>query len=55
MLPDIQIAQKSKMKPIREIAKKEGMEIIDLITVRPSLEDAFVSIVKAKKTMNDKQ
>ena len=39
---------------IREILKNEKMEILDLLTVRPSLEDAFVSIVKEKKTMNEK-
>ncbi len=33
---------------IREILEAQGMEILDLMAVRPSLEDAFVSIVRAK-------
>ncbi len=34
---------------IREALKTEGVKILDLIAVRPSLEDAFVSIVREKK------
>jgi ABC-2 type transport system ATP-binding protein len=34
---------------IREILKREGMEIFGLIEVRPSLEDVFVSIIREKK------
>ncbi len=40
---------------IREIIRKEGMEIIDLLTVRPSLEDAFVSIVKDKNRLKSER
>ena len=36
-------------KVIREILKENGMEISDLLAVRPSLEDAFVSMVGEKK------
>ena len=36
-------------KVIREILKEQGMEILDLLVVRPSLEDAFVSIVQGGK------
>jgi ABC-2 type transport system ATP-binding protein len=36
-------------KVIREILKEQGMEILDLLVVRPSLEDAFVSIVQGRK------
>ena len=36
-------------KAIREILKEEGMEILGLIEVRPSLEDVFVSIIQEKK------
>jgi len=35
-------------KVIREILSSKGMEVLDLLRVRPSLEDAFVSIVKEK-------
>jgi len=42
-------------KVIREIMRKEKMEVIDLLPVRPSLEDAFVSIVRKRETINDKQ
>jgi ABC-2 type transport system ATP-binding protein len=35
-------------KVIRDILKEQGMEILDLLVVRPSLEDAFVSIVRSK-------
>jgi ABC-2 type transport system ATP-binding protein len=34
---------------IREVLKAEGMEILGLIEVRPSLEDVFVSIIRGKK------
>jgi ABC-2 type transport system ATP-binding protein len=34
---------------IREVLKARGMEILDLTEVKPSLEDAFISIVQAKK------
>jgi ABC-2 type transport system ATP-binding protein len=34
---------------IREVLKTEGMEILSLIEVRPSLEDVFVSIIREKK------
>jgi ABC-2 type transport system ATP-binding protein len=40
--------QKSE-KVIREILKEQGMEILDLGVVKPSLEDAFVSIVQGGK------
>lgn len=40
--------QKSE-KVIREILKRQGMEILDLGVVKPSLEDAFVSIVQGRK------
>lgn len=36
-------------RAIREILKTEGMEILGLIKVRPSLEDVFVSIIQEKK------
>jgi ABC-2 type transport system ATP-binding protein len=36
-------------KVIREILKEKGMEILDLLVVRPSLEDAFVSIVQGRR------
>ncbi|MFB3883583.1 MAG: ATP-binding cassette domain-containing protein [Thermodesulfobacteriota bacterium] len=39
-------------KVIREVLKARGMEIVSLIPVRPSLEDAFVSIVRGKKKIN---
>jgi ABC-2 type transport system ATP-binding protein len=35
-------------KAIREVIKANGMEIVSLLVVRPSLEDAFVSIVREK-------
>jgi ABC-2 type transport system ATP-binding protein len=35
-------------KVIRAILKEQGMEILDLLVVRPSLEDAFVSMVRSK-------
>jgi ABC-2 type transport system ATP-binding protein len=35
---------------IRGILMKEGMEILAMIVVRPSLEDAFVSIVRGRKS-----
>lgn len=34
---------------IREVLKAEGMGILGLIEVRPSLEDVFVSIIREKK------
>jgi ABC-2 type transport system ATP-binding protein len=36
-------------KVIREILRENGMEISDLLAVRPSLEDAFVSMVGERK------
>jgi ABC-2 type transport system ATP-binding protein len=36
-------------RAIREVLMKQGMEILALITVKPSLEDAFVSIVREKR------
>jgi ABC-2 type transport system ATP-binding protein len=33
---------------IREVLKAKGMRILDLLVVRPSLEDAFVSMVRSK-------
>ena len=39
-------------KVIREILKEQGMEILDLLVVRPSLEDAFVSMVQRSKKGN---
>jgi ABC-2 type transport system ATP-binding protein len=36
-------------KVIREVLKGQGMEILDLLVVRPSLEDAFVSMVQEMK------
>jgi hypothetical protein len=37
-------------KTIREALKAQEMEILGLIVVRPSLEDAFVSIVQKRKS-----
>jgi ABC-2 type transport system ATP-binding protein len=37
---------------IRETIKAQGMEILELMEVRPSLEDAFVSIVQERKRNN---
>ncbi len=34
---------------IRDVLKAKGMGILDLMVVRPSLEDAFVSMVKGKE------
>jgi ABC-2 type transport system ATP-binding protein len=34
---------------IREVLTKEGMKVLDLMEVRPSLEDAFVSIVRGRE------
>ena len=34
---------------IREILRTKGMEILGLLVVRPSLEDAFVSIVEERR------
>jgi len=39
-------------KVIRGILKEHGMEIFDLLEVRPSLEDAFVSIIQGSKKDN---
>ncbi len=36
-------------KVIREVTKEKGMEILSLLAVRPSLEDAFVSIVEERR------
>jgi len=36
-------------KSVREVLRGQGMEILDLAVVRPSLEDAFVSIVQRGK------
>jgi ABC-2 type transport system ATP-binding protein len=36
-------------KAVREVLKEQRMEILDLAGVRPTLEDAFVSIVQGKK------
>jgi len=41
-------------KTIREILKEEGIEILDLLAVRPSLEDAFVTMVEGKKQLRVK-
>jgi hypothetical protein len=35
---------------IRELLRGEGIGILDLSPVRPSLEDAFVAIVKGRET-----
>jgi len=37
-------------KVIREVLKAQGVEILGLMAVRPSLEDAFVSIVQERKS-----
>ena len=37
---------------IREVLTKQEMEIVSLMVVRPSLEDAFVSIVRGSKGKN---
>jgi len=34
---------------VREVLKEQKMEILDLVVVRPSLEDAFVSMVQGSK------
>jgi ABC-2 type transport system ATP-binding protein len=34
---------------IREVLKTKGMEVLGLVVVRPTLEDAFVSIVRERK------
>jgi ABC-2 type transport system ATP-binding protein len=36
-------------RTIREVLRKQGMEILTLMEVKPSLEDAFVSIVREKR------
>jgi ABC-2 type transport system ATP-binding protein len=38
-------------KVVREVLGSKGIEILSLTVVRPSLEDAFVSIVREKKKM----
>ena len=40
-------------KVVREVLKEQNIEILDLVVVRPSLEDAFVSIVQKKQRNND--
>jgi ABC-2 type transport system ATP-binding protein len=40
-------------KVVREVLKEQNMEILDLVVVRPSLEDAFVSMVQKKQRNND--
>jgi ABC-2 type transport system ATP-binding protein len=40
-------------KVVREVLKGQNMEILDLVVVRPSLEDAFVSIVQKKQRNNN--
>jgi ABC-2 type transport system ATP-binding protein len=40
-------------KVIREILREQGMEILDLLVVPPSLEDAFVSMVQRSKKDNE--
>lgn len=37
---------------IRDVLRTKGMNILDLIVVRPSLEDAFVAMVKEKEKNN---
>ncbi len=37
-------------KGIREIIEAEGLKILDLMIVKPSLEDAFISIVRSKSS-----
>jgi ABC-2 type transport system ATP-binding protein len=39
-------------KVIRDILNEQSMEILDLLVVQPSLEDAFVSIVQERKKDN---
>jgi len=39
-------------RTIREVLRKQGMEILTLMEVKPSLEDAFVSIVRGRKSNN---
>jgi ABC-2 type transport system ATP-binding protein len=39
-------------KAVREVLKEQRMEILDLAGVRPTLEDAFVSIVQKKQRNN---
>jgi ABC-2 type transport system ATP-binding protein len=36
-------------RAIREVMKREGIQIVGLMAVRPSLEDAFVSFVREKR------
>ena len=44
----VEDAQKAEEK-IREVLSVHGIEVRDLVSVRPSLEDAFVSMVSEKK------
>jgi len=39
-------------KLIRDVLGKQGWAVLDLAAVRPSLEDAFVSIVQEKRKGN---
>jgi ABC-2 type transport system ATP-binding protein len=39
-------------KAVRGVLKEQHMEVLDLVVVRPSLEDAFVSIVQGKQRNN---
>jgi ABC-2 type transport system ATP-binding protein len=39
-------------KAVREVLKEQRMEILDLMVVRPTLEDAFVSMVQKKQRNN---
>jgi len=36
-------------RAIRDVLKAKGIGILDLLMVRPSLEDAFVSMVREKE------
>ena len=40
-------------RAIREVLTKQGMEILALMMVKPSLEDAFVSIVRGRNRNNN--
>jgi ABC-2 type transport system ATP-binding protein len=44
----VEDAQKGE-KEVREILSGSGVEILDLVVVRPSLEDAFVSMVRERE------
>lgn len=41
------------IKLIREVLRSEGMEVENLAEVRPSLEDVFVSMVRAKNSASE--